>query len=248
MINKKFPEDEWIVVGSSPGASEFPQLRAQLPDAVTITTNRGYKLFTEDDPPQVYFLCDLLDLVPGRVDDDGSEASERFLDCRAAGRSLHDNGCHVIGHIRNAQLRDQWGLDWFDELIIAEVGSWRPWSFQRGKYTAARLSGLFALQYAINKGAKRVHLIGCEGYAKGGHYFDKGEDSPVGDDFTTSHIEPFTWAVIKACPDVHFTFYGDLNYKVVGTENVTQCKTVDVMDTVVEYVGKDKDSEAEGQS
>lgn len=220
-------ENHWIVVGSSPGAAEFPELRKQLPDAKTMTTNRGYKLFAENDQPNYYFLCDLLDLVPGRVDDDGSEASERFLACRSAAKSLHEQGTVVVGHIRDANLRAQWDLDWFDDMVIADVGSWRPWKFIPGHYTAARLSGLFALQYAVNHKATHIHLIGCEGYSQADHYFDKGEPSQAANDenMTAEIIEPFTWAVIKARPDVEFTFYGNLNYKVMGN-NVTRVASV----------------------
>ncbi len=131
----------------------------------------------------------------------------------------------MIGHIRNQEIRDQWDLDWFDEFIIAELGCWRPWKFMPGKYTASRLSGLFSLQYAVNNGATHVHLVGCEGYAAKDHYFDAGEDTPFAknDDLTADVIEPFTQAVVRACPGVEFTFYGDLQYKVAGS-NVTKVR------------------------
>ena len=216
-MTKPAAGQEWILVGSSPGATMFPRIREQYSDAVTITTNMGYTLFGEK-PPDVYFFCDLLDLIPERMDTDDSRGSRRFFESRDASKQLKEQGCHVIGHIRNNEIRLQWGLEWFNEMIIAEVGGWRPWKFIPGKYTAARLSGLFCLQYAINNGATHVHLVGCEGYAASGHHFDTDVDSAeaIEENLTADFIGPFTQAVVKACPKVEFTFYGNLEYAIHG--------------------------------
>ncbi len=217
---------DWLAVGSSPGAVAWLSHVMELPavrGAHTITTNRGIELFADDSPPDVYFLGGEL-LTEG----------EQFAKQREAGRRIKDMGSRVVGLARTPEINAEWGIDWLDEFIIIDVGCWKPWKFIRGHYTACHLSGLFCLQYAVNHGAKNVHLVGMEGYGSSGHYFDGSEDSVAANDkdLTVGHIEPFTQAVVKACPKVEFTFYGNLEYAIHG-DNVTKVFELPATEAVV---------------
>ena len=208
---------EWIVLGSSPGAAKWEELRKQLPDANVITANRGIKLC---ETPDVYFLGGEVPVEPGM---------DEITDwCIQAGKDAQANGVRVISLTRTPDDLKRFGLDWLSEFVpTAEVGSWRPWRFICGKYTACDLSGLFCLQYAANRPVTAIHLIGMEGYGDSGHYFDNSSDSQaaIDDDTTVETIGPFTQAVVDACPEIQFTFYGTLQYQVTG-DNVTIQKDI----------------------
>ena len=117
-------------------------------------------------------------------------------------------------------------VDGFDEFLPGGPTQNR---FLRGGYSAG-LSGLLCLEYVVNHGAKRIHLVGMNGYAGrvGGDYFD-GHETPVNTPdkrlrHTREIIEPFVQTVVDACPDVEFVFYGQLNYRVTGrnAQRITQ--------------------------
>jgi hypothetical protein len=223
---------DWIVAGSSPGAAEWlPLVRERYPDAVTMTTNRGIKLFEER--PDVYYFGDERVLFP-----------ETFEEYRETARRLKREGAHTVGLLRLPEVMAEWDIEWIDDKLTVEVGSWSPWKFIPGKYTAVGLSGLFCLQYAVNSGAGAVHLVGMEGYGDEGHYFDGGRDSQVAKDLkrTTEVIGPFTQALIKACPGVQFTFYGELKYTVAGG-NVTLRKDPAEWNSNSSDAGEDSDRE-----
>ncbi|MHC4176682.1 MAG: hypothetical protein ACYSWU_04200 [Planctomycetota bacterium] len=228
---------DWIVVGSSPSAAEWlPVVRERYPDAVTMTTNRGINLF--EDTPDIYYFGDERVLFP-----------ETFEEYRETARRLKQEGAHTVGLLRLPEVMTEWDVEWIDDKLTVRIGSWRPWKFVKGKYTAVSLSGLFCLQYAVNQGAEGVHLVGMEGYGDEGHYFDGGRDSQVAKDLqrTTEVIGPFTQALVKACPEVQFTFYGQLNYTVAGA-NVTLRKDLSKWNSSLHDAGEDSGLEISGIS
>jgi hypothetical protein len=198
----------WILVGSSPSATEWwPMLRERLPRSPTITTNRGISLFKDDDPPSVYFFGD-----------ERLHNPDQFEEWKQAAQRIQPLGTHIVGLSRKPEVLDEWGIRFLDEFLKVELGCWRPWKFIPGKYTACHLSGLFCLQYVVNQGASEVHLTGVDGYSDDAHYYDSGGDSQAAKDgdVTATVIQPFTQAVVDACPKTQFMFYGDLNYTIVG--------------------------------
>lgn len=198
---------EWVVVGSSPSAPDFwPTLGDRLDGApVTITANRGAALFN-GQRPDFYFLG-------GEI----MEGVQPFTEHLDAGRELQKAGSTVVG-IRGAQEFHEADLAWFNEYLNVDVGHWGEWRFHPGHYTAASLSGLFCLQFAANHNPAAIHCIGMEGYGDGEHYFDGSPNTTA--TYTPVVIEPFTQALIDACPDIPFTFYGNLEYDLTA-QNVT---------------------------
>lgn len=204
-------QNQWIVIGSSPSAPAG--LRAALavaPDARTITTNRGHLLFEGDDRPDVYHLHDSVACEEHRQTavDLAAKGSHMTTLARASDRALK---------VRN--------VDWFDEFLTL-VSHTHPGRYQHGVYASCGLSGLMILQYALNNGARTVHVVGLEGYADKGHYFDGGPDltQKKGLAFTRDQIGPFVQSCVDACPEVQFTFYGELNYPIADGPNVTFVK------------------------
>jgi N-acylneuraminate cytidylyltransferase len=199
--------NQWIVAGASPSAREgFAAARAAYPMATTITTNGGQGLFDPPDRPDHYILFD----------------SEACVKHREHAKAFAAHGSRTITLHRDSQRAlVTRGVHWFDEFLPLN-GHDHPGRFSQGKYASCGLSGLMCLQYALNHGAQGVHLVGMEGYADSGHYFDDQADQGPEKSrrFTRTLIEPFVQSCIDACPDVEFTFYGQLNYRVSGS-NVT---------------------------
>lgn len=76
-------------------------------------------------------------------------------------------------------------------------------SFERGRYANGRTSGSIMVQFAVNSGAWDVHIVGCEGW---------GTEKPR----IMQWYVPLMKSIVRRCPDVRFTFYGDLKYAVSG--------------------------------
>lgn len=205
-------QSQWIVIGSSPSAPEgLRAARSAYPDARTITTNSSANLFTGKDRPDVYHLHDSIACKEHQED------ARRFA---ALGSHLttldRTNHSALVGR----------KVDWFDEFLPL-VNYTHPGRFQQGVYASCGLSGLMILQYALNNGAKGVHIVGQEGYADKDHYFDASKPDlgmKKGLAFTRDQIGPFIQSCVDACPDVHFTFYGNLNYPIADGSNVTFVK------------------------
>ena len=191
----------WIVLGAGPDAREMLRLaRARYPHSQIITTNEGIELFADPDFPDVYVLNDQV-------------ASRTYAD-RA--KAIQKRGCRLVTLRRDPQAMRLRGVDHCDEFLPFVSGRLHvPGSYCGG------LSGLLCLQYALNHGAKSVHLVGMNGYTgkRGGDYFDEHEPDNKGRKramHTESIIQPFTQSAVDVCPDVGFVFYGQLNYSVAG--------------------------------
>jgi len=193
----------WIVVGGGPDAREMLNLaRRRCPTARIITTNGGIGLFEPPDVPDVYYLND-------------QEACRVYHD-RAVWMQRHGTRLATLRRVPSAMASRR--VDGFDEFL---PGGQVQNQFSRGGYSGG-LSGLVCLEYAVNHGARRVHLVGMGGYAgqdEGDHF--SGYATPGGDPerkrrHTREIIGPFTQAVVDACQEVEFIFYGRLNYRVTG--------------------------------
>lgn len=204
-------QNQWIVIGSSPSApAGLRAARAVAPDARTITTNRGYLLFEGDDRPDVYHLHD----------------SVACKEHRQVAVDLAAKGSHMTTlDRRDPRALKQRNVDWFDEFLKLNSPT-HPGRYKHGVYASCGLSGLMILQYALNNGARGVHVVGLEGYANKDHYFDGGADltQKKGLKFTRDQIGPFVQSCVDACPDTQFTFYGHLNYPIADGPNVTFVK------------------------
>lgn len=194
----------WIICGAGPDAREMlATVRGRYPSATTITTNQGIELFPAPDRPDVYFLTDSCGC---RLYHDQAMDAQR-------------RGSRMVTLRREiGPLKDR-GLESFDEFVPA--GSAKVCNqFVRGMYTAG-LTGLLCLQYAINHGAKQVHMVGMNGYIGGSgvDYFESDGPANLGitkRSHTENIIVPFTQSAIDSCPDVEFIVYGRLNYNVSG--------------------------------
>ncbi len=184
----------WIVCGAGPDAPQMLALaRARHPQARIITTNEGISLFPAPDRPDVYFLTD-------------SYGCQIYHDQAMAAQQ---RGTWLVTPNREARALKTRRVDQFDEFAGGFEGT---------------LSGLMCLEYAVHHGARQIHLVGMNGYTgeKNGDYFDGHEPTNTGAKRITHTqvcIEPFTQRLVASHPEVEFTFYGRLNYRVQG-ENV----------------------------
>lgn len=192
----------WIVCGSGPDARENLAIaRARLPHAQVICTNMGIRLFEPPDRPDVYFLTDM-------------RGCQLYHDDAKAAKS---RGTRLVTLRRAPQAIKQRRLEHFDQFVPILN---QPNVFVRNAYTAG-LSGLLCLQYAINAGAREIHLVGMNGYTgqRNGDYFDAYEPENKGRRramHTENVIGPFIQAAIDGCPDVEFVFWGQVNYPAAG--------------------------------
>lgn len=195
----------WIVVGSSVNAPR--DLRAatiRYPFAKSIAVNGSFQLFDWSmRPPAVYFVAD-------------------HVACNLYGGDTHSmrkQGTKLVTLKRDRGALKTRGVDHFDEFLKSTQSD----HFVRGSYADMGISGLWALQYAVNSGAKRIVLVGMEGYtgiAANDYWFHDAVDKPQRAQHTREIIGPFTQSIVSACPDVEFEFWGNLNYRVSGA-NVT---------------------------
>ena len=194
----------WIVLGSSLTAPDMLKVaRADYGDTTLITTNSGIELAE----PDYYFL------------------SDQFA-CKQFGQRSKDmqaNGMKVITLKRLPDALHRRGLDHADILLpIIHTGT--PMIFERGVYRDCMFSGLYCSLFAINNGAKRMVVVGHEGYPPGeddpSYWYsaEKPLEHPPEQRlrYTKLYIGPWWQKVADACPDIEFVFYGDLNYKISG--------------------------------
>jgi hypothetical protein len=191
--------ETWAVIGTSPSAArrigEVPE------EATTIACNAAIDLFCGTGRRLDYYL--LYDAAACRK---WSWPAYR----------LQDEGTLLVTLKRSDRALADRNLSGFDEFIHAESGHSTDPTFQRGYYRNLRLSGLYSLAFAVNNGAKRVLMLGMEGY----------ENHQAGK--VTLIIRPVTQAIIDACPDVQFEFWGEPRYRLTGenlilTEGFASC-------------------------
>ncbi len=179
----------WAVVGSSPSAAAF--LPYVATDATTITTNAGAGLFV-GRRLDYYLLFD-------------DAACRNYI---SLAYQKQAKGTKLITHTHQERQVKEFGLGGFDITLQMATLKTPPPLFVRGEYTGQiALSGLYCLAFAVNNGARRVVMLGMEGY----------ENRTAGKMLRI--IQPMTQAIIDACPDVQFEFCGRPRY-VIGGNNL----------------------------
>ncbi len=203
---------DWIVIGASPSAREsLLAARLAVPNAVTIATNGAEALFSGSSGPDYYHIHDM----------------NACVDYNARGKEFQAMGTRLVTLERSESSLKKRGLDHFDEFVPLSSREY-PGRFKMGEYSSCGLSGLMCIQYALNHGAKTVHIVGQEGYGKGDQYFHAEPGAGTQDDklshdkrerLTLSLLQPYIQGCIDVCPAVQFVVYGNLEYKLSG-ENV----------------------------
>lgn len=213
LMSKPYPAnpDVWIVAGTSQTADMFTRLaRHRYPFATTITTNAGHKLFCRSANvpmrrPDYYYLSDAV-------------ACAEFI---KPARELRGYGTKLVTLKRSPSALQLRGVSDFD-IFLDVPGPGATWQFRKGDYTDWSLSGLYTIQFAINNGAKLIHIAGHEGYrnddrgCRHDDHFDGSRSPDNGALLTEVIIRPAMQAMIDACPDVQFHYYGPLAYEVHG--------------------------------
>lgn len=194
---------EWIVCGSSPSANEYLRLcRYRYPLATKIATNSAGRLFPEG--PDFYYVSDFV-------------ACQKYKDdCIRYRRQ----GTKLLSLHRSPKALVQRGTSAFDELLKV-TGPGATWKWRKGEYTDFGMSGLYCVQYALNNGAERVHLVGHEGYRSVEtcpefDHFDGAPGPTNGAHLTKVVIQPAMQAMVECAKHVEFYFYGAMNYTVTG--------------------------------
>lgn len=193
--------DTWLILGSSVGAERWYGQAKALAD-VRCTCNGG---ITVESEPDWYWLTD-------------PHAIERHLE---TARAASQRGVRIITSRQSAKAKGELVRLAHTTLDYARRFEQR---WRRGEYVNGRTSGCFLVQFAINNGAKRVLLVGMEGYKSRENevvtdYFD-GRDGLASHGDTMHYYVPMMRSIIEQCPDVEFVFYGHPNYD-VAAPNVT---------------------------
>lgn len=208
--------ETWLVVGSSPSVLDtFAGAVVMHYDAVTITTNAGIGLF-ERDPALRLDYYHLYDMVACKM-----------FSSRAY--AMHKRGTVVVTPRRCESALKERGLLRCDPELINlreprdeySVNSAGEVFYTPGVEISARLSGLLCLQYALNRGAKTVVLVGFDGYRSTGNNivadtFDGRMGKEAGTLHTRHRIQPFVQSAIDRCPEVDFIQYGRPGYHLEG--------------------------------
>lgn len=199
----------WIVIGSSPSATEMlPVARERWPDATTITCNAGIDLFGDGDWPTYYLLWDHV-AVPryAAVAREAQRAGTVLVTAdrpwNTPSRCPHTEGFDVRLNLRR------------DTLALR---------YERGNYDQVGYSGLMAIMFALNHSAESVALVGMEGFRcnKGGvlDHIDGRPGRVRGALHTRRYIRPYMQSCIDECPHVPFTFFGRPRFQLQG-DNLT---------------------------
>lgn len=213
----------WLIVGSAPSVVDWID-RARREADIVMTANSGILLCRR---PDFYWLHDLAACTPPTI--------------RYFRRKAQAAGTKIVTLDRNTKVTREGGKVIYDDLgdaydfwlkdrdlaaadITVPGEPWRePIVWKRGDHLKGLTSGCHMLQFAINRGAGSVILIGCDGYAstpaaRVSDTFDGRLGSPGGLNINERMQGPLFRAVMAACPDVKFTVYGSLRYELPGAQ------------------------------
>ena len=196
--------DTWLLIGSGPDAPEYlPVAMADYPDAITMTTNHGLNLI---EKPDYYLIID--------------RTAVRLLGERA--KKLQSEGMYIVTS-ENDCTRPvvESVIPNPDYHFIINNSHW----YMKGFISRCRFSGLYMLQFVLLMGAERVAMVGYNGYPpdKTPYWYEHTRKYDIAEyrTRTLGKIQPYMHDITKANPDVHFVYYGKLNYEVSG-KNVTR--------------------------
>lgn len=201
-------KNRWLVYGSSLSAPAFlPKAMERARPTVICTTNAGiydiprpdwYGVF-EVDAPKFY--------------------SRFYLDAHARGTKIVTS-TPAVRNIRELTAIASEVLD-AEHYPGTETKPNFQIQFRRGMYVGGVPSGAHLTQFAINKGADAVILVGMEGYAstpsnKVMDTFDGRLGPNLGEQTTQKVYGPLMQSIVTACPDVFFWFFGKPRYPLMG--------------------------------
>lgn len=229
----------WIVVGSSPSATEMlPVARERWPDATTITTNAGIYLFGQGDRPTYYLVWD--HAAAERYKAATIEAQRAGVKLITADRLWHDPvRCPHTEHydIRltlpdnkvamQCVLPDSPRCPYTEhyDIRLTLPDSETALRYVRGAYLNPAYSGLLATQFALNNGAEAVAWVGMEGYRDGMVSHIDGRPCSIMDPVATHYIiRPYMQSCIDQCPQIPFTFYGRPRFRLRGGNLTVICE------------------------
>jgi hypothetical protein len=153
--------DDWLFIGSSPNTREqLAYVREHYCDrhTITITTNSGIKLVPVPD-----FYLVSYQSVP---------ASDSHIE---SGQFSQEFGTHFM-----ALDQQRVKMSFADEFIDREGDPKKNQNILRyDSYKILKYSGEICMHYACLHGAKRLFLVGCEGYTRELSYFDEEERSEM---------------------------------------------------------------------
>lgn len=209
----------WAVIGGGPSAPEYFDAALRCADT-WITCNSGWQLFAAHRGQAGLYADQLLG---GRV----LPHVYYLRDERAwqlHGRAvafMRDFGVRVVTLQRASASRWAAAIDGRDEVLALATSGAQDDCFVQGKWVHPRLSGLFILQYALNHGARRVILVGLDGYASKPKRivpdgFDGRAGNAGGQELTAQWIRPFTQSCVEARADARFVVCGRPRYRIEG--------------------------------
>jgi len=208
--------NEWHIVGSSLKVeSYFDAACFAHPDATTFACNSAIKLFTARRPDYFIAVDENAGIMLHRLICDAIEQGTQFV---SYAKSL------LVKNIKREISCPGFEVDTPMPTVLLDIDASKVHTeYQPGRIVFAQYSGLAAMQYAIQQGAERVIITGCDGYPG-----DRPlEDFPVvtfdghgGDSWgkrqTDTVIQPFMQSMVDACPDIEFVQYGEPLYDVEG--------------------------------
>jgi hypothetical protein len=192
-----------MVLGASPSAPSY----FEIPDVDVIASAGAAILLYR---PDWYFI---FERDPLWLHED------RLKDARANGTKVVVNG-GWREYIKKTKGEDyEYPCDeWIDDYCYGGVfNSHRHWT--PGIY-AQTVGGCLALQWAVNHGAKEVHIVGLEGYTGEVDYFTGERGNATGLRLTRKGYGPLMQKIISLSPDIQFIVYGELKYPLDG-DNVS---------------------------
>lgn len=200
--------DTWIVFGTSPSAVHFSDpVMSLYPSAITIVANGAITLFSamHVDPDYVWIH-------------DGWTAALFSFHIRSAQRRKTVIVAPERAVVPLAEHRIKVNL----ATKLSPMGSAAAFVRESDEYCGC--SGSIITKFAISNGAKRIALVGMEGYVSSSSRaavdtFD-GRRGPHAGQLLNADRARLLQSMIDACPDVQFEFYGEPRYKLIG-DNLT---------------------------
>lgn len=211
----------WLIVGSSPSVTTFvdPALACVGERGQTMTTNSGWQLFATAESarwprPDYYLLSDPIAI----------EAH-----ARAAGWMRH-RGTRIVGRV-GMNIR---GVPVDDQIDLADYAQRDPW--QPGTFVNGRTSGTICVQFAVNRGARVVVIIGMDGYLSSPgnvvrETFDARMGKASGSAISREWQVPLLQQIVTASPQITFVLAGHLSYSLHG-DNVIMARTVERLEEI----------------
>lgn len=187
----------WLHIGTSPSVVKYlPVAKSEWQIDKVATCNRGLLI---EPQPDVYVACDAYACV--RFASLASKAQKRGTKC-------------VTMYRKSRDAQERRNVEWYDEFL-----SLPPHGLStRESYGAFRYTGPLTVEYAIRHGARRVILVGCDGYkpTEGPDYFDEesvrksdGDRQVIHQRRTVEVLQPAFQHIANTWPDVQFVRYGE---------------------------------------